>query len=63
MIKDIEHVAKSFEEHTGIEFHYVGLPYIRTEVNGSVKKELISFRARFTLSTSHKADSRFCRAP
>ena len=43
VIKDIEHVAKSFEEHTGIEFHYVGLPYIRTEVNGSVKAELISF--------------------
>jgi predicted RND superfamily exporter protein len=43
VIKDIEHVAKTFEEHTGIEFHYVGLPYIRTEVNGSVKAELIIF--------------------
>ena len=43
VIKDIEHVANAFEENTGIVFKYVGLPYIRTEVNGSVKKELISF--------------------
>ncbi len=42
-IKDIELVASQFSEHTGIELHYVGLPYIRTEVNGSVKAELQIF--------------------
>jgi predicted RND superfamily exporter protein len=43
VIKDIEHIAFAFEEATGIELKYVGLPYIRTEVNGSVKAELIMF--------------------
>lgn len=43
VIGDIEHVASEFEEHTGIALHYVGLPYIRTEVNGSVKVELQMF--------------------
>lgn len=43
VVKDVEHVAKSFEESTGITLHYVGLPYIRTEVNGSVKVELQMF--------------------
>ncbi len=42
-IKDIELIASQFSEHTGIELHYVGLPYIRTEVNGSVKEELKIF--------------------
>jgi hypothetical protein len=43
VIKDIEHVSEAFHEATGIDLHYVGLPYIRTEVNGSVKAELIMF--------------------
>ncbi len=43
VIKDIEHVSNAFSESTGLELHYVGLPYIRTEVNGSVKKELMIF--------------------
>lgn len=43
VIKDIEHIARAFSQSTGIELHYVGLPYIRTEVNGSVKQELIMF--------------------
>ena len=42
-IKDIEQIASQFQEHTGIQLHYVGLPYIRTEVNGSVKEELQIF--------------------
>ncbi len=42
-IKDIEHVAEAFKEVTNINLHYVGLPYIRTEVNGSVKEELQIF--------------------
>lgn len=43
VINDIEHVAKAFSNATGIDLKYVGLPYIRTEVNGSVKRELIMF--------------------
>ena len=43
VIKDIEHVAQAFEEVTGITLRYVGLPYIRTTVNGSVKVELQLF--------------------
>lgn len=43
VIKDIEHVSEAFGESTNITMHYVGLPYIRTEVNGSVKSELIMF--------------------
>jgi predicted RND superfamily exporter protein len=43
VINDIEHVAKEFSNATGIDLKYVGLPYIRTEVNGSVKRELILF--------------------
>ena len=43
VIEDIEHVAEEFKSATGINLRYVGLPYIRTEVNGSVKSELILF--------------------
>ena len=43
VIKDIEHIAHGFEESTGISLRYVGLPYIRTTVNGSVKVELQIF--------------------
>jgi predicted RND superfamily exporter protein len=43
VIKDIELISRAFQESTGIELKYVGLPYIRTEVNGSVKQELIMF--------------------
>ncbi len=43
VIKDIEHISKAFEASTNINLHFVGLPYIRTEVNGSVKVELQIF--------------------
>jgi len=43
VIKDIEQVSVGFEENTGIQLRFVGLPYIRTEVNGSVKVELQLF--------------------
>jgi len=43
VIEDIEHIAQEFQKATNIELKYVGLPYIRTEVNGSVKAELIMF--------------------
>jgi len=43
VIKDIEHIANEFSISTGIDLKYVGLPYIRTEVNSRLKVELISF--------------------
>ena len=43
VIKDIEHIADAFSQSTGIELKYVGLPYIRTEVNGRLRIELIIF--------------------
>ena len=43
VIHDIESICQSFNQYTHIKLHYVGLPYIRTEVNGSVKVELEIF--------------------
>jgi predicted RND superfamily exporter protein len=43
VIGDIEMVAEGFAEATNIDVKYVGLPYIRTEVNGNVKQELLLF--------------------
>ena len=43
VIDDIKQVAGAFALQTGIDLHYVGLPYIRTEVNGKIKSELQVF--------------------
>ncbi len=43
IIKDIELVSRAFEQTTGIELRFVGLPYIRTEVSGGVRVELQMF--------------------
>ncbi|HEX9601468.1 MAG TPA: MMPL family transporter, partial [Mariniflexile sp.] len=42
-IGDIKHLTSEFEDHTGIDVHHVGLPYIRSEVNGKIKAELQLF--------------------
>lgn len=42
-IADIKFIAEAFSTHTGIVLHYVGLPYLRTEVNGQIKAELQIF--------------------
>ncbi len=42
-VDDIKHLTSEFEKHTGIDIHHVGLPYIRSEVNGKVKAELQMF--------------------
>jgi len=42
-INDIKHDGEKFEEITGIDIHYVGLPYIRSDVNGKIKDELQTF--------------------
>lgn len=52
VIKDIELVSQAFEANTDITLHYVGLPYIRTEVNGSVKVELQIFLVLSLLVTA-----------
>jgi len=43
MIEDIKMAGDAFSSQTGIQLHYVGLPYIRTEVNGKIKLELEIF--------------------
>ncbi|MCC5930057.1 MAG: MMPL family transporter [Cyclobacteriaceae bacterium] len=45
VIGDIKDAGEVFEKHTGINLHYVGLPYIRTEVNSNLKKEIQIFLA------------------
>ena len=42
-IGDIKQVGQAFEEITDIRLHYVGLPYIRSEVNSKIKNELQVF--------------------
>lgn len=43
MVEDIKMAGDAFANQTGIKLHYVGLPYIRTEVNGKIKLELEIF--------------------
>ncbi len=43
VIEDIKYAASAFSDHTGINLHFVGLPYIRSEVNGQIKVELQVF--------------------
>ena len=43
MVEDIKRAGDAFSNHTGIQLRYVGLPYIRTEVNGKIKFELQIF--------------------
>lgn len=43
VIGDIKLISEAFSRHTGITLHYVGLPYLRTEVNGKIKAELQIF--------------------
>ncbi len=43
VIGDIKMAGEIFEKATGMELHYVGLPYIRTEVNSNLKKEIQLF--------------------
>jgi predicted RND superfamily exporter protein len=42
-VNDIKQAGDAFSSQTGIQLHYVGLPYIRTEVNSKVKVELEIF--------------------
>ncbi len=42
-IEDIKHIGMKFEEVTHIDVHFVGLPYIRSDVNGKIKAELEMF--------------------
>ncbi len=43
VVEEIKHLGDAFSQQTGILLHYVGLPYIRTEVNGKIKLELEIF--------------------
>ena len=43
VVEDIKNAGGAFTAQTGIRLHFVGLPYIRTEVNGKIKQELEIF--------------------
>ena len=43
MIKSLKEAGDKFTQNSGIELHYAGLPFIRTEVANQVRKELQIF--------------------
>src|SRR5690606_8499746 len=43
VMQDIVHAADSFSEATGLELHFAGLPFVRTELSTKVKEELNFF--------------------
>lgn len=43
MTEDIVVAGDLFEEHTGIELRYAGLPFVRSRVAGQVKNEMLLF--------------------
>ena len=43
LTKDIQMLGDSFVEHTGIEIHYAGLPFVRSIIAGKVKEEMMMF--------------------
>ncbi|MFO7722016.1 MAG: efflux RND transporter permease subunit [Bacteroidales bacterium] len=42
-VKEVEEVASKFTEDTGIELHYSGMPYIRSQIMAKVKGEVTIF--------------------
>ena len=43
LTEDVKHVGHAFEENTGLELHYGGLPFFRSEMATKVKRELQMF--------------------
>lgn len=43
LIDDIKRSGSQFSEATGIDLHYAGIPYVRTEVSNRVKEEFSFF--------------------
>jgi hypothetical protein len=43
LIPDIQQLGGSFTEYTGIDLHYVGIPFVRTIMNAKVRSELRTF--------------------
>lgn len=43
VIQDVLFISKAFEENTGIELHYAGLPYTRAIMTTKVKQEMNMF--------------------
>ncbi|WPP48585.1 efflux RND transporter permease subunit [Catalinimonas niigatensis] len=43
LIPDIQQAGESFSEITGIDLHYVGIPFVRTIMNAKVQSELRTF--------------------
>ncbi len=43
IVKKVQNLSENFKSETGIEPHYAGLPYVRTELSGEIKSELKFF--------------------
>lgn len=43
LIQDIKDTGEAFAEVTGIDLHYAGIPYVRSEVANTVKQEFVFF--------------------
>ncbi|MGK7395206.1 MAG: efflux RND transporter permease subunit [Candidatus Cyclobacteriaceae bacterium M3_2C_046] len=51
LIDDIQFAGQAFSEHTNIDIHYAGLPFIRTIMSEKVKKEMQMFLVLSVLVT------------
>ncbi len=45
LFADIEEVVTIYEEESGVDVHYTGLPFIRTKMSKMIKDELLMFTA------------------
>lgn len=50
--KDILQTTQYFEDHTGIELHHAGLPFIRTVLSEKLKDEMLMFLALSVMVTA-----------
>jgi predicted RND superfamily exporter protein len=41
LMSDVTHLGDAFEEKTGIELHYAGLPFVRSTMMSKVRQEII----------------------
>ncbi|WP_188467295.1 efflux RND transporter permease subunit [Marivirga lumbricoides] len=52
LMQDIIQVGEAFQEKTGIELHYAGLPFVRSVMMGKVKQEIIKLLVLSVLITA-----------
>lgn len=52
MMEEILTKGQQFTEHTGVELHYAGLPYLRTKMSGKVAEQMKSLTGFSLLATA-----------